>query len=33
MNKDLPCKNEKIECNNIIKQYKRGLTLIVLQKT
>ena len=22
MNKNLPCKREKIKCNNIIKQYK-----------
>ena len=26
------CKKERIRCDNIIKQYKRLLTLIVLQK-
>ena len=32
MNKDLVCKREDIKCNNIIKQYKKYLTLIILQK-
>ena len=31
-NKDLVCKREEIQCNNIIKQYKKYLTLIILQK-
>ena len=32
MSKDLVCKKEKMKSNNIIKQYKNLLTLIVLQK-
>ena len=32
MNKGLICKKEEIICNNIIKQYKKILTLIILQK-
>ena len=30
--KDLVCRKENIKCNNIIKQYKKCLTLITLQK-
>ena len=30
--KDLECKKQKIKCNNIIKQYKKWLTLMILQK-
>ena len=30
--KDLVCKKEEIKCNNIIKQYKKWLTLMMLQK-
>ena len=32
MNKDLVCKKEKNKCNNIIGQYKKFLTLIILQR-
>ena len=31
-NNYLVCKNEEIQCNNIIKDYKKSLTLIILQK-
>ena len=31
-NKDLVCKKENIKCNNIIKQYKKCLNLIILHK-
>ena len=30
--KDLVSEKEKIQCNNIIKQYKKGLTMMMLQK-
>ena len=30
--KDLECKKQEIKCNNIIKQYKKWLTLMILQK-
>ena len=30
--KDLVSEKEKIQCNNIIKQYKKGLTLMILLK-
>ena len=30
INKDLVCKKEEIKCNNIIKQYKIYITLIIL---
>ena len=32
MNKDLVCKKEEIKCNDIINQYEKCLTLIILQK-
>ena len=32
MAKDLVSKKEEIKCNNIIKQYKKRLTLVMLQK-
>ena len=32
MNKDIVSEEEEIKCNNIIKQYKKLLTLIMLQK-
>ena len=30
--KDSVCKKEKIKCNNMIKQCKKGLNLMMLQK-
>ena len=30
--KDLVCKKEETKCSNIIKQYKKGLTVTMLQK-
>ena len=30
--KDLVKEKEEIKCNNVIKQYKKGLTLMMLQK-
>ena len=32
INKDLVCNREEINSNNVIKQYKKSLTLIILQK-
>ena len=32
ISKDPVCKEEEIKCNNVIKQYKKWLTLIMLQK-
>ena len=32
MSKDLVSEKEEIKCNNIIKQYKKCLTLMMLQK-
>ena len=32
MNKDLKSEKGEIKCNNIIKQYKKWLTLMMLQK-
>ena len=30
--KDIVCQKEEIKCNNIIKQYRKWLTMMILQK-